>query len=382
FTCQFESQSLYSRCSHPHPPHFKLRRRRKPFLHPSIHTPQRKPSPKSLLPPNLCVSIHQQASDPVPPMALRALDNTLPAAVADQRPKKAAKLLPTAPAVTRSPTGSGGNGKKQRNDENSAPQTKPASPVAAAAEPAVEYVRSEDLQPVPAPKARAAGLVAGLDSKDWVKVCEALNDARRLAIHHPALLAPILEKVVLGVVKTMKNPRSAVLKTSVMACTDVFAAFGNLISSASADAFDKLLLQLLLKASQDKRFVCEEAEKAMRAMATSMPPLPLLKKLRAYVHHANLRVRAKAAVAMAHCAARMVRTACRLKSSGTRSVCFVLLTHEIMCELAGRGDDEGVRAAGAAAGGRGAAERPAAGGARGRPQHRRLHARRLLLQGG
>jgi heparan-alpha-glucosaminide N-acetyltransferase len=114
------------------------------------------------------------------------------------------------------------------------------------------------------------------------------------------------EKVVLAVVKTMKNPRSAVLKTSVMACTDVFNAFGNLISSASADAFDKLLLQLLLKASQDKRFVAEEAEKAMRAMATSMPPLPLLRKLKAYVHHANLRVRAKAAVAMAHCVARMV----------------------------------------------------------------------------
>ena len=111
--------------------------------------------------------------------------------------------------------------------------------------------------------------------------------------------------MVLAVVKTMKNPRSAVLKTSVMACTDVFNAFGNLISSASGEAFDRLLLQLLLKASQDKRFVCEEAEKAMRAMATSMPPLPLLRKLKAYVHHANLRVRAKAAVAMAHCAARM-----------------------------------------------------------------------------
>jgi len=58
--------------------------------------------------------------------------------------------------------------------------------------------------------------------------------------------------------------------------------------------------------------VCEEAEKAMRAMAASMPPLPLLKKLKAYVHHANLRVRAKAAVALSHCAARMVRHATRI----------------------------------------------------------------------
>ncbi|KAM0900706.1 hypothetical protein ACQ4PT_020522 [Festuca glaucescens] len=229
-------------------------------------------------------------------MALRALDNTLPAAVSE-RPKKTAKL--STPAVAASP----GEGGKKRNDENAAPKAKSTSP--AAVEQAVEYVRSEDLQPVAGPKARAAGLVAEIDSKDWMKVCEALNDARRLAIHHPALLTPILEKVVLAMVKTMKNPRSAVLKTSVMACTDVFNAFGNLISSASSDAFDKLLLQLLLKASQDKRFVAEEAEKAMRAMATSMPPLPLLKKLKSYVHHANLRVRAKASVAMAHCVARM-----------------------------------------------------------------------------
>ncbi|KAI4988813.1 hypothetical protein ZWY2020_054726 [Hordeum vulgare] len=146
------------------------------------------------------------------------------------------------------------------------------SPVAvAAAELAMEYVRSKDLQPVPALKACVTGLVMGLDSKDWVKVCEAHNDDRRLAIHHPALLAPILtEKVVLGIMKTTKNPCNKVLKTFVMACPDVFAGFGNLISSASADTFDKLLL----KASQDKQFVCEEAEKAMRATATSMPPCP------------------------------------------------------------------------------------------------------------
>lgn len=38
--------------------------------------------------------------------------------------------------------------------------------------------------------------------------------------------------MVLAIVKTMKNPRSAVLKTSVMVCTDVFNALGNLISTA------------------------------------------------------------------------------------------------------------------------------------------------------
>ncbi|XBJ09141.1 hypothetical protein VPH35_014272 [Triticum aestivum] len=37
-------------------------------------------------------------------------------------------------------------------------------------------------------------------------VCEALNDARRLAIHHPALLVPIMEKAVLiGRVKAVAD---------------------------------------------------------------------------------------------------------------------------------------------------------------------------------
>ena len=115
-------------------------------------------------------------------MALRALDNTLPAAAVAERPKKLPKL---STPVAASPESGGG---MKRNDENTAPK----ATAAAVAEQAVEYVRSEDLQPVPGPKARAAGLVAELDSKDWVRTCEALNDARRLAIHHPALLTPIL----------------------------------------------------------------------------------------------------------------------------------------------------------------------------------------------
>lgn len=66
------------------------------------------------------------------------------------------------------------------------------------------------------------------------------------------------------------------------------------------------LLQLLLKASQDKRFVCEEAERALKIMVDSMTPLPLLHKLRSYGTHANPRVRAKAAVSLSHCVSKMV----------------------------------------------------------------------------
>lgn len=121
-------------------------------------------------------------------MALRALDNTMPAAV-EERPKKVAKVgVPAAAAkAAASPSPGSGGKKKKGNDENSAPRA-----TAAAAEQAVEYISSEELEAAASPKAKAAGLVADLDSKDWVRTCEALNDARRLAIHHPALLNPIL----------------------------------------------------------------------------------------------------------------------------------------------------------------------------------------------
>jgi len=118
-------------------------------------------------------------------MALRALDNTMPAAV-EERPKKVAKVAaPAAAAAVKA--ASPGSGKKKKNDENSAPRA-----TAAAGEQAVEYIPSEELEAAAHPKAKAAGLVAELDSKDWIRACEALNDARRLTIHHSALLNPIV----------------------------------------------------------------------------------------------------------------------------------------------------------------------------------------------
>ncbi|XP_057778245.1 uncharacterized protein LOC130996981 [Salvia miltiorrhiza] len=159
--------------------------------------------------------------------------------------------------------------------------------------------------PLRLPSECSPGLIGGLESKDWLKVCESLNDVRRFALYHSALLQPILEKVVLVMVKAIKNPRSALCKTSIMAAADIFNAFGETLLESAPDAFSQLLLQLLLKASQDKKFVCEEADKALLAMAKSMAPLSLLHKLGAYVGHMNLRVRAKAAISISNCVSNM-----------------------------------------------------------------------------
>ncbi|KAK6153217.1 hypothetical protein DH2020_012856 [Rehmannia glutinosa] len=190
-------------------------------------------------------------------MALRSLDNALP--ITPERPKKQAKILISA------------HKEKQMADR-----------------------AFQD------PDSKIQGLVGGLESKDWlkVKVCESLNDVRRFALFHSTLLLPILDKVVSVMVKAMKNPRSALIKTSIMASSDIFKAFGVNLLESTSDAINQLLLQLLLKACQDKKFVCEEADKALLAMVEAMAPLALLHKLSAYVGHSNLRVRAKAAISI------------------------------------------------------------------------------------
>lgn len=45
----------------------------------------------------------------------------------------------------------------------------------------------------------------------------------------------------LVVVKAMKNPRSALCKTSIMASSDIFNAFGDKLLDSTTDAFDNLV---------------------------------------------------------------------------------------------------------------------------------------------
>ncbi|KAB1213988.1 hypothetical protein CJ030_MR5G017251 [Morella rubra] len=217
-------------------------------------------------------------------MALRPIDNALP--TTPERPKKQAKVVvPT----------------QKHSDSGLPDENKPPS-----ADATIEYILSENLKAIPDPESQIQSLIEGLDSKDWTKVCESLNNTRRFALYHSGLLLPLLEKILMVLVKAMKNPRSALCKTSIMASSDIFNAYGdNLLDSFPSDAFDHLLLQLLLKASQDKRFVCEEADKALNTMVGSMTPLPLLDKLRAYVNHANPRIRAKAAVSISKCVSKL-----------------------------------------------------------------------------
>ncbi|KAK8672556.1 hypothetical protein V6N13_110921 [Hibiscus sabdariffa] len=156
----------------------------------------------------------------------------------------------------------------------------------------VEYIQSENLSDLEDVDTCLKNLLPGLDSKDWILVVEALNDVRRLSIFHKERMRSILSDLIPLVVKSLKNPRSAVCKTAIMTSTDIFNAYNDEL----IDSLDPLLVQLLLKSSQDKRFVCEAAVRALEAMTTSVSPTLLLPKLQPYLKNRNPRIRAKASM--------------------------------------------------------------------------------------
>ncbi|KAH8499618.1 hypothetical protein H0E87_015010 [Populus deltoides] len=180
------------------------------------------------------------------------------------------------------------------NEENKTAESLPPS-----ADPIIDYISFENLEPISDPESKINGLVEELDSKDWTKFFKCSDNGV------VAKYVIIGKKVILVAVKAMKNPRSALCKTSIMASSDIFKVFGDQLLDSTINAFDNLLLQLLLKASQDKRFVCEEADRALNAMVKSVTPLPLLNKLRPYVSHSNPRVRAKAAITISKSVSKM-----------------------------------------------------------------------------
>ncbi|XP_039067020.1 uncharacterized protein LOC120212901 isoform X2 [Hibiscus syriacus] len=163
----------------------------------------------------------------------------------------------------------------------------------------VEYIESENLSDLEDVDACIEKLLPGLESKDWVLVVESLNNFRRLSTFHREAIRSMLGDLIPLVVKSLKNPRSAVCKTAIMTSADIFRAYADDL----VEFLDPLLVQLLLKSSQDKRFVCEAAERALETLTTLVFPVSLLPKLQPHLKNRNPRIRAKAST----CFSRSVR---------------------------------------------------------------------------
>ncbi|VYS57815.1 unnamed protein product [Arabidopsis thaliana] len=165
----------------------------------------------------------------------------------------------------------------------------------------LEYIKSKDLNNV----AEVDAVLKVSIVLSWyytMLYCDfSFSLDRSSSFHFPQGRNAAFAKVILFVVKSLKNPRSAVSKTACMTSEDIFSSYNDHIF----DQLDRLLTQLLLKSSQDKRFVYEAAERALVAMTTHVSPALLLPKLRPCLKNKSPRIRAKASACFSGCVPRL-----------------------------------------------------------------------------
>jgi hypothetical protein len=176
----------------------------------------------------------------------------------------------------------------------------------------IEYLPAAQLAPVAGAAAAAlAAALAGMAAPEWLVALEALTSLRRLVAHHAGDCRAALPQAVPLVVKSVRSLRSALCKTAIMTATDLCARYGDALlpladAGGAAAPAASLLAQVLFKAaSNDKRFVIEEAQRALEALAEALPPAELLPLLVPYTEHKNPKVRGRAAGVAAAAAARL-----------------------------------------------------------------------------
>ena len=228
------------------------------------------------------------------------------------------------------------------------------------------YVPTSGLLPVDEPAEALNVLDAQLSSSQWNTTCEGLNLLRRLVVHHGDLLSTAMDcdrdrrgdgggsgengerecmltsqdkddgsvggveplaRFMPFVCKSLKSPRSSLCKTAIMSINDMFFALSDAMlfwlvrDDRGRECKQSLLMVLLQKSAQDKRFVADEAVTALTTMSQKLSPLPLMRILQPCLHCPNPRIRS---VAMIHLAA----TASRLSAEDVRAFGFVGLVRD------------------------------------------------------
>eukprot|EP01065_Artemidia_motanka_P034726 TRINITY_DN4242_c0_g2_i1.p1 TRINITY_DN4242_c0_g2~~TRINITY_DN4242_c0_g2_i1.p1 ORF type:complete len:871 (+),score=227.88 TRINITY_DN4242_c0_g2_i1:145-2613(+) len=142
------------------------------------------------------------------------------------------------------------------------------------------YEDRSQLEPIPHASSKEVSkalLAVKGSSTDWQKQIDGMTDCRRLATHHPALLAHSLNGVLLAVTEAMRSRRSKVRKTALLTVEDV--AGGELRHSKAFDGqLDPLVSEVTkLAASDDVDMIREAARDCCDTIVRSVTDAQRLK---------------------------------------------------------------------------------------------------------
>ncbi|GAB2298459.1 hypothetical protein Dimus_032523 [Dionaea muscipula] len=86
----------------------------------------------------------------------------------------------------------------------------------------VDYIFSGGLKPIADLKVEIQNLVEELQSKDWIKVFDSLNNARRFALFQFVLLIPFFRQSNSGVDGGIEESEECIMQEFIMASADLF----------------------------------------------------------------------------------------------------------------------------------------------------------------
>ena len=150
----------------------------------------------------------------------------------------------------------------------------------------------------------SSSIVENIGATNWLAQVNAMNELRRLALHHgtdcDSLLRNNSSTVFPAIVKAIKSPRSNVSKSAIMTVRDLFELLpGPMGTELGKDAgltnMSGLLMVLLTKAaSNDKKFVVDEAVVALDCMCDCIEASIVLRPaLSGAAEHKNPKVRGR-----------------------------------------------------------------------------------------
>ena len=149
-----------------------------------------------------------------------------------------------------------------------------------------------------------SSIVEGIVGTNWLAQVNAMNRLRRLVAHHgvecDSLLNEHSARIFPAVIKAIKSPRSNVSKSAIMTVRDLFELSpqrmgAELQEDPALKNMNGLLMVLLTKAaSNDKKFVVDEAVGALDCMCDSIEASIVLKPiLSGSTEHKNPKVRGR-----------------------------------------------------------------------------------------
>eukprot|EP00899_Mesostigma_viride_P020708 jgi/Mesvir1/28639/Mv15064-RA.1 len=224
------------------------------------------------------------------------------------RASESARTPRTPRTPSRNVSGNLGDGAAEAHEQVRKPRKSPSGPISADGLPAegevvveIEYPESSSLKPLESPALAAKDILDKLKSPVWLTACAAMTAVRQMALYHAPIAGEHLPSIMPQLLKSLKSARSALNKSALLTLTDLITS----LRDAVLPQLHTVLLEVLLKAVQDKKFVSEAAETVLEQLCGCLSPPPLCALMLPYASHRNPRVRAKAATCLADSTARM-----------------------------------------------------------------------------